>query len=157
MRADEITGFAKEACAIIELYQGIAAKQAERIDALEKQASELEKQASEKPVVEVKKLELDSAKLEKAANAVHEVFGQPSNYPAESIVKFWRENPDAMSTTIHKLASKLISTAAPAVENTEDADLGRVINKKASASTNTDLTVNGSNDAAATSFWGNFK
>lgn len=150
MRADEITGFAKEACAIIELYQGIAAKQAEKIDALEKQASE-------KPLIETKNIEFDSAKLEKAANAVHEAFGQPSNYPAESIAKFWRENPDAMSTTIHKLASKLISTAAPAVENTEDADLGRVINKKASADTNTDLTVNGSNDAAATSFWGNFK
>lgn len=155
MRADEITGFAKEACAIIELYQGITAKQAERIETLEKQAN-----GKPATVTVTKTMEFDAAKLEKAANAVHEAFGQPSNYPAESIAKFWRENPDAMSTTIHKLASKLVSAAAAAVENTEDAedaDLGRVINKKASTDTNTDLTVNGSNDAAATNFWGNFK
>ena len=141
MRADEITSFAQDACDVIELYQGIAAKQAERISTLEKQASVAK---------------FDAAKLEKAANAVHEAFGQPSNYPAESIAKFWKENPDAMSTTIHKLASKLISMATPTVEEQGDTDLGRVINKKASAEIET-TAITSKNDEAASSFWSNYK
>ena len=146
MRADEITNFAKDACDVIELYQGITAKQAERIDVLEKQASAVRKAVS-----------FDAAKLEKAASAVHEAFGQPANYPAEAIAKFWKENPDAMSTTIHKLASKIVAMTTPAVEEQEDTDLGRVISKKASANTTESTIANSKNDVAASSFWNNFK
>ena len=151
MRADEITSFAQDACDVIELYQSIAAKQAERISTLEKQAS-----VAKVDVAKFDEAKFDEAKLEKAANAVHEAFGQPSNYPAESIAKFWKENPDAMSTTIHKLASKLISMATPTVEEQGDADLGRVINKKASAEIET-TAITSKNDEAASSFWSNYK
>lgn len=151
MRADEITAFAQDACDVIELYQGLTAKQAARIEALEKQASAVSSVSSVS-----KKIDFDSVKLEKAASAVHEAFGQPANYPAEAIASFWKENPDAMSTTIHKLASKLVAMATPVVEEQEDTDIGRVISKKASADTEIS-TITGKNDAAASSFWNNFK
>lgn len=158
MRADEITAFAKDACDVIELYQGITARQAEKIDALEKQASAAATTAEAKACdIKQSVVTFDAAKLEKAASAVHEAFGQPANYPAEAIAKFWKENPDAMSTTIHKLASKIVAMATPAVEEQEDADLGRVINKKASAEITDTNTISGKNDVAASSFWNNFK
>lgn len=151
MRADEITNFAYNACNLIELYQNVTESQARRIDALEKQAN-----ASIEAVKEVK-INFDEAKLEKAASAVHEIFGKPANYPAEAIAKFWRENPDAMTNTIQKLASKIATMASATVEDTESEDLGRVVVKKASADDVTNLSATRNNDEAASSFWGNFK
>lgn len=145
MRADEITNFAYNACNLIELYQNVTESQSRKIDALEKQASYN------------RGARLDAAKLEKAASAVHEIFGKPANYPAEAIAKFWRENPDAMTNTIQKLASKIATMASATVEDTESEDLGRVVVKKASADDVTNLSATRNNDEAASSFWGNFK
>lgn len=155
MRADEITNFAHNACNLIELYQNVTESQARKIEALEKQANASTEVVKE--VVKEVKINFDEAKLEKAANAVHDIFGKPSNYPAEAIAKFWKENPDAMTNTIHKLASKIAAMSTPVVENSEDEDLGRVVVKKASADDVTNLSETRNNDEAASSFWGNFK
>ena len=75
--------------------------------------------------------EMDQAKLQKAASAVHELYGRPSKVSTDQIVEFWSANPSAMADTITKIASERIEAG-----KVDGSALGTPIAKRASAEDN---------------------
>lgn len=107
MTYEQIKKFASDACALISNYQEVTAK-------LMKQAGALSDDAT--------------AKLEKAANAVYEMYDRPAKIKVDDIVSFWKSNPAAMADTITKIASERRTTTSISGDN-----LGTAMPKKASA------------------------
>lgn len=119
MDLQQIKKFASEACTIIDNYQTM-------VNTL------MSKQAS-----------VDTAKIEKAANAVYEAYGRPAKISVDSIVEFWGSNPSAMADTITKLASEKVESG-----KLTGSAIGTSMPKKASA---TDETVK-----ADDAFWSKY-
>ena len=107
MDFNQIRKFASDACTVIANYQ-------EMVKSL------MTKQASK----------LDDSKLEKAANAVYELYDRPAKVSVNDIVGFWKSNPSAMADTITKIASEKKATAS-----IEGVNLGTAMPKKASVET----------------------
>lgn len=120
MNFQQIRKFASDACTVIANYQ-------EMVKSL------MAKQASA----------IDENKLEKAANAVYELYDRPAKVSVDSIVDFWKSNPSAMADTITKIASEKKSAATLTGSN-----LGTAMPKKASAE---------SEDSADATFWSRYE
>lgn len=119
MNYEQIKKFASDACKLIANYQEITNKL---------MRGGLSDEADEK--------------LEKAANAVYEMYDRPAKISVSSIVDFWKTNPAAMADTITKIASEKSSAATLRGDN-----LGTTLPKKASAA---DLS-------ADDEFWGKYR
>jgi hypothetical protein len=109
MNLQQIRKFASDACTVIANYQ-------EMVKSL------MAKQASA-PAISI-----DEAKLEKAANAVFELYDRPAKVQVNDIVDFWKSNPSAMADTITKIASEKKASAS-----INGSNLGTAMPKKASA------------------------
>jgi hypothetical protein len=121
----QIKKFASDACTVIANYQ-------EMVKSL------MEKQASAPEVVSI-----DDAKLQKAANAVYEMYDRPAKVSVDSIVDFWKSNPSAMADTITKIASERQAKAS-----IEGSNIGTAMPKKASAE---------SSESADAAFWSRYE
>jgi hypothetical protein len=119
----QIRKFASDACTIIANYQEMVKR------LMAKQASAGNK--------------LDDSKLEKAANAVYEMYDRPAKVSVDSIVDFWKSNPSAMADTITKIASERKAKAS-----IEGSNLGTAMPKKASAE---------SSESADDAFWSRYE
>lgn len=118
----QIKKFASDACTIIANYQ-------EMVKSL------MAKQANAGSI--------DDIKLEKAANAVYEMYDRPAKVSVDSIVDFWKSNPSAMADTITKIASERKAKAS-----IEGSNLGTAMPKKASAE---------SSESADDAFWSRYE
>lgn len=122
MDLGQIKKFASDACTVIANYQ-------EMVKSL------MAKSAS--AVV------IDDAKLEKAANAVFELYDRPAKISVDNIVDFWKNNPSAMADTITKIASEKMTKAS-----IDGATIGTAMPKKASAE---------SAESADDAFWARYE
>jgi hypothetical protein len=86
---------------------------------------------------------IDDAKLQKAANAVFELYDRPAKVSVDNIVDFWKNNPSAMADTITKIASEKMTKAS-----IDGANLGTAMPKKASAE---------STESADSAFWSRYE
>ena len=117
--ADSIKKFASDACQVIGACQEcIAALSAEN-----EQLRAMHKQASAAAPVE-----LDADLLQKAASAVHTLYGSPANVSAETLADAWKARPSLMLAAINKFASELAGRATVSGSN-----LGESVSKKAAA------------------------
>lgn len=127
MDANTIKKFASDACQVIEACQEcigeLAAENKQLRDSLEKQAS-----APEAAPAAPQAIELDADMLQKAANAVHTLYGSPANVSAETLADAWKARPSLMLAAINKFASELAGRAV-----VSGANLGESVSKKASA------------------------
>lgn len=127
MDANMIKKFASDACQVIEACQEcigeLAAENKQLRDSLEKQAS-----APEAVPAAPQAIELDTDMLQKAANAVHTLYGSPANVSAETLADAWKARPSLMLAAINKFASELAGRAV-----VSGANLGESVSKKASA------------------------
>ena len=124
-----IKKFASDACQVIEACQNFIGELAEENAQLR---SSLNKQASAPAAAtEVKApaaVELDADLLQKAASAVHTLYGSPANVSAETLAEAWKARPSLMLAAINKFASELAGRAT-----VSGANLGESVSKKASA------------------------
>lgn len=127
MDANMIKKFASDACQVIEVCQEfigeLAAENKQLRDSLKKQAS-----APEAVPAAPQAIELDADMLQKAANAVHTLYGSPANVSAETLADAWKARPSLMLAAINKFASELAGRAVVSGSN-----LGESVSKKASA------------------------
>ena len=122
MDFNHIKKFASDACTVISNYQEMV-----------------------KELMAKKASELDDAKLEKAANAVYEMYDRPAKVSVDAIVDFWKSNPSAMADTITKIASE--RTAAASIQGS---NLGTALPKRASADVETETS-------ADSAFWARYE
>jgi hypothetical protein len=126
MDANMIKKFASDACQVIEACQEfigeLAAENEQLRVSLKKQASAPE------AVPAAQAIELDADMLQKAANAVHTLYGSPANVSAETLADAWKARPSLMLAAINKFASELAGRAVVSGSN-----LGESVSKKASA------------------------
>lgn len=118
MNVAELKKFASDACTVIDAYGELVAE----LVAENKKLAAMPKEASAKP------MELGKEALNKAASAVHMVYGSRSNVTPEQIEEAWKSNPDYMLGVINKFASELLNR-----QQTSGAELGTVMEKSASA------------------------
>ena len=127
MDVNTIKKFASDACQVIEACQEcigeLAAENKQLRESLDKQASAPVDTPVAAPVVE-----LDADMLQKAANAVHTLYGSPANVSAETLADAWKARPSLMLAAINKFASELAGRAV-----VSGANLGESVSKKASA------------------------
>ena len=124
MTLNSLKKFASDAAVVIEGYQQLVADQAAVINSLAKKASV-------KP--EAATIKLSEELLKKASEAVHELYGRPVNVKPENIAQFWQGKPDAMLSTICKMANESAKKASISGET-----IGKQISKVASAKTKVD-------------------
>ena len=131
MDVNAIKKFASDACQVIEACQEcigeLAAENKQLRESLDKQASApidtpVDTQATTQAI------ELDADMLQKAANAVHTLYGSPANVSAETLADAWKARPSLMLAAINKFASELAGRAV-----VSGANLGESVSKKASA------------------------
>lgn len=136
MPASMIRKFASDACTVIQGCQEFISELSAEIDAKNAKIAELEAEKANMSKVASAPAEtkveaavvFDEDMLQKAASAVHAVYGSPANVSAEDIINAWKDNPGYTLGVINKLASELQN------RNTVSAsDLGKPMNKKASA------------------------
>jgi HPt (histidine-containing phosphotransfer) domain-containing protein len=116
-----IKKFASDACTVISGCQEFIGELKAELDAKDAQLKELSMNKSASAG-------FDADMLQKAASAVHAVYGSPANVSAEDIAKAWKSNPGYTIGVINKLASELLNRNAARAS-----ELGQPINKKASA------------------------
>lgn len=141
-----IKKFASDAALVVDSCIDVINRQAAEIEKLKGMRQEASAEVKEviKEVVKEVEIELDEAKLNKAACALHTMHGNPSTCTPEQIAQYWKSNPNSMLGLIEKMASATVEKAA-------NVDFGKVVEKKASA----DVVVTQVKDAAAAAFWGN--
>lgn len=122
MKVQEIKKFASDADQVISACQEFIGEQQAEINALRAQ---LDKKASD-----VAAVKLDKDLLNKAASAIHTVYGSPANVSAEQIASAWEAKPEYMLSAITKLASALSNQGSAT-----GAELGQQITKRASEET----------------------
>lgn len=123
MNVQELKKFASDASQVIGACQEFIGEQQAEIESLK---AELNKKASETPAAAT--AEFDKDLLQKAASALHEVYGSPANVTPEQISAAWEAKPEFMLSAITKLASALSNRTAAT-----GAELGQQIAKKASS------------------------
>lgn len=116
--ANSIKKFASDACQVISACQECIAE----LSAENMQLRAMSKQASAPAV------ELDADLLQKAASAVHTLYGSPANVSAETLADAWKARPSLMLAAINKFASELAGRATVSGSN-----LGESVSKKAAA------------------------
>lgn len=123
-----IKKFASDACQVIEACQSfigeLAAENEQLRSSLNKQASATAAPEDKAPAA----VELDADLLQKAASAVHTLYGSPANVSAETLAEAWKARPSLMLAAINKFASELAGRAT-----VSGANLGESVSKKASA------------------------
>lgn len=125
--ADSIKKFASDACQVIATCQECIAElsaENEQLRAMHKQASD----AAPAAAVAAAPVELDADLLQKAASAVHTLYGSPANVSAETLADAWKARPSLMLAAINKFASELAGRATVSGSN-----LGESVSKKAAA------------------------
>ena len=122
MDVNTIKKFASDACQVIEACQECIGELAAENQMLR---SSLSKKASAPATAMV---ELDADMLQKAASAVHTLYGSPANVSAETLADAWKARPSLMLAAINKFASELAGRAV-----VSGANLGESVSKKASA------------------------
>ena len=118
-----IKKFASDACTVISGCQEFIGELKAELDAKDAQLRKLSMNKSASADVK-----FDADMLQKAASAVHAVYGSPATVSAEDIAKAWKSNPGYTIGVINKLASELLNRNAARAS-----ELGQPINKKASA------------------------
>ncbi len=132
MEFDKVKKFASDACTVIANYQEMVKSLMTKLASSDAAAN-----AAAPSVV------IDDAKLEKAANAVFELYDRPAKISVDNIVDFWKNNPSAMADTITKIASEKMTKAS-----IDGANLGTAMPKKASAETE---------ESADSAFWSRYE
>ena len=125
MTVEAIKKFASDACTVIDAFQQMVNDQEKEISGL-KEA--LNKKASETVVAEAApKMTLNPELLNKAASAVHSLYGSPEKVTPQAIADAWSAKPELMLNVITKFASEIVTRA-----NVSGTAIGEAINKKAS-------------------------
>lgn len=106
MTVQDMVNYVAASAQVIDSYQNAIRKLASENESLKKAAS------APQPVAEAPKAEepapktvLDEDMLMKTANDMHTIYGKPSTATPEQIAAYWRENPNAMLSSLNKLAS----------------------------------------------------
>jgi HPt (histidine-containing phosphotransfer) domain-containing protein len=123
MTADSIKKFASDACQVIEACQNFIGELAAENEQLR---SSLNKKASAPAAPAA--VELDADMLQKAASAVHALYGSPANVSVDTLADAWKARPSLMLAAINKFASELATRSV-----VSGANLGESVSKKASA------------------------
>ena len=92
MTVQDMVNYVAASAQVIDSYQNAIRKIASENASLKKSAS-------------APKTVLDEDILMKTANDMHTIYGKPSTATPEQIAAYWRANPNAMLSSLNKLAS----------------------------------------------------
>lgn len=123
--ASDAAGVITDALSMISARDTMIQKQASEIASLKADREEMLKKASE-PSINV-----DKDLLRKTASAVYACSGEPGKVSVDLIENVWKKNPNAILTTLHKIASAQLASMVSGVKIGQLQE--NTVQKKASA------------------------